>query len=108
VKTPTGWIDVELPPGEVTLRITGFDEDGSVTREVEGRWYTASHLAMFLADFDVEDADALAEDLAQESRHESTDWFSGGCLRGLLAVLATFGVWLVGLGFLVWLLVRAF
>ena len=110
VQTDKGSVEVTLPPEQVSGLFAEFDEHGKLLREEEYDWYNASQLAMNLIEMGVAEADAegLAEELVDELRAEEREgpepeWVPRGCLGQLLYIGVVFGIWVVGLAFLVWL-----
>jgi hypothetical protein len=106
ITIPTGWLEASLPPHEVSVSLSVFDEDGTLKREEEYTWFNASQLASCLVEVGVPegDADHLAAELIAAHEEEEAGlprgWLpTGGCL--LFAVL--WGLMMTGLGFLIWL-----
>ena len=112
IETETGRIAVVIDPIDPNLHISVFDEQGELVREVlePGSRPATSRCISSMRASPTTMAPRLSEELA--ARHEKEwetaprPWVPRGCLRGTAYAAATLGVWLAGVGFLVWLLIR--
>jgi len=111
VNTSAGWIEIDFADDQRVARIFRLDEMGWAEHESEWNDFD-NDLATAVEGLGVpsEGAHALAEQTEQEwlrrggVSESSSPWWQWPALAAIL--LATVGVWLVGVGLLVWLVIR--